>query len=163
MNNTSPQNDQTPQTEPSVLDYFKSLFRFGDEKIHLSEVEDQTSAVDNRSEEDQLPITNNEASFSNPTATPFPWRSLLALFFALIGQYTFEPPPTTSPLGIAFYFAAFGLLGWAIYRGDWTLESYKQSSTDGLPLEIDDNSPVLVRGIIFLSGILHVFIGFVLF
>ena len=52
----------------------------------------------------------------------FPWRSLLAFFLALIGQFTFEPPPTTSPLGIAFYIAAFGLLGWAIYRGEWNLE-----------------------------------------
>ena len=31
-NDTNPQKDQTLQTEPSVLDYFKSLFRFGKEQ-----------------------------------------------------------------------------------------------------------------------------------
>ena len=105
--------DQPSIQEPSVLDYVKSRFRFGGERIQIPEsVEDEKpSAVNDQQLADSSPEIH--------PSTPFPWRSLLALLFALIGQNTFEPPPSTSPLGIAFYVAAFALLGWAIYRGEW--------------------------------------------
>ncbi|MDX1378774.1 MAG: hypothetical protein R3307_07995, partial [Anaerolineales bacterium] len=117
--------DQPPFDEPSVLDYFKSLFRFGGERIALSEeqlaVSDQQPAESEQPSADSTrieePRDEPETFHRSSIPTPFPWRSLLALLFALIGQFTFEPPPTASPLGIAFYLAAFGLLGWAIYRG----------------------------------------------
>ena len=54
-----------------------------------------------------------ESASTVPPAGPFPWRSL-PLFLGLIGQRLFEPPPTTYPLGYAFYIGAFILLGWAI-------------------------------------------------
>jgi hypothetical protein len=115
------------QNEPSVLDYVKSRFRFGGERIQIPEfVEDQ-----------QLAVSGQQLADSSPEihpSTPFPWRSLLALFFALIGQNTFEPPPGTSPLGIAFYVAAFALLGWAIYRGEWNLASLAPTSEGTDPL-----------------------------
>ena len=128
---------QTPeeQNEPSVLDYFKSLFRFGSEKPVIS---DQRSTVSG----EQLVLSSQpEESQDEPAnfkpsniQAPFPWRSLLALFFALIGQRIFEPPPTTSPLGVVFYLAAFSLLGWAIYRGEWTLAPLKPNSEETDPL-----------------------------
>jgi Dolichyl-phosphate-mannose-protein mannosyltransferase len=65
--------------------------------------------------------------------TAFPWHSLLAFFLALIGQRLFEPPPTTYPLGYAFYVAALAILGWSIWRGEWTLPALAPSPEDNDP------------------------------
>ena len=145
------QNNDPPE-EPSVLDYVKSLFRFGGERIHLPKfvedekprdtAQDQPLAIASQSEEtpspaanSQLPITTYQSPISNlRSSTPFPWRSLLALLLALLGQRLFEPPPGSAPLGYAFYLAAFGLLGWAIYRGEWTLAPLAQTSEGTDPL-----------------------------
>ncbi len=121
MTDTSHQ-PQPPFDEPSVLDYVKSLFRFGrGEKIQIPDFVEEEKPLDEAvsPETGQPPVSNLQ--FSNSQS--FPWRSLLALLFALIGQNTFAPPPATSPLGYAFYLAAFALLGWAIWRGEWTLPS----------------------------------------
>jgi Dolichyl-phosphate-mannose-protein mannosyltransferase len=152
--------------EPSVLDYVKSLFRFGngkriqipfekeillDEKVEkkqslfntapglqpIDDVQLEPSFVEAPST-DLRPVYENieERHF-----TPFPSRSLLAFMLAWIGQRTFEPPHTSTELGFAFYIAAFSLLGWAVYRGEWKLPSLASTSegTDrltyrGLPL-----------------------------
>src|SRR5262245_56958423 len=128
------QQSPTPQEEPSVLDYVKSLFRFGSgERIRLPEfveeqkqetIQDQPiiiepltvigeqpvdeipSLVSGQGEE--IPSPKIQPSFLNSPArqTSFPWRSLLALVLALLGQKLFETF-TTVPLGIAFYIAAF--------------------------------------------------------
>ena len=153
--------DQPPFDEPSVLDYFKSLFRFKGERPAFGDVpeaiNDQQSAPGSQLEEPQaLDQTQREpTTFDLRPSTKFPWRSLLALLFALIGQYTFEPPPTTSPLGIAFYLAAFAMLGWAIYRGEWTLASLKPVS--------DRNDPLTYRRIPLLLSIPLAFWAFRLF
>jgi len=169
------QQDQSPFDEPSVLDYFKSLFRFGSEKIQLPNsdepladseqplaVSDEPLADDGQSDLDQ-PSDIHHSSFPIQNSKPFPWRSLLAIFFALIGQYTFEPPTTTSPLGYAFYIAAFGLLGWAIYRGEWNLESYKPSSQEDASFIRGTDTAILIRVVgLFLGAILMV-VGFASF
>ena len=134
---------QTPFDEPSVLDYFKSLFRFGGERMVIS---DEQPAVGDQPEEPNLPITHSQ---------PFPWRSLLALFFALIGQRIFEPPPTTSPLGVALYIAAFSLLGWAIYRDEWDLASLRPTS--------DENDPLTYHRLALILSVLLAFLAFGIF
>ncbi|HAV78159.1 MAG TPA: hypothetical protein DCX53_12495 [Anaerolineae bacterium] len=154
-------------TEPSVLDYFKSLFRFNRERPavsdDLSASSEQLPVVSSQPEDAELPITNDIASVSNLASIQFPWRSLLALLFALIGQSTFEPPPTTSPLGIVLFLAAFGLLGWAVHRGEWSLASHQPSSGDNAPLVFGNGIAVLIRGIVLMLGVILMFVGFVLF
>jgi hypothetical protein len=124
--------NKPPFDEPSVLDYVKSLFRFGGERIQLPESDKQSaigaqpSAISDEIGEAQLPTF--EPSI---ISMPFPWRSILALMLALIGQRLFEPPPVTIPLGVAFYIASFSMLGWAIYRGEWTLPSPLRPSPIG--------------------------------
>jgi 4-amino-4-deoxy-L-arabinose transferase-like glycosyltransferase len=137
-----------PLGEPSVLDYVKSLFHIGsDERIRIPEedrlffnkdqvTEEKTAATSTLVSAAALPVVEAapegiteiepEAAFQEsespvPSSGPFPWRSLLALFLGLIGQRFFEPPPTTYPLGYAFYIGAFILFGWSIRRGEWTL------------------------------------------
>ena len=159
----SNETQQPEQQEPSVLDYFKSLFRFGGERIQLAESDQQLTASDKQSAigNDQLVVGEKPEEPQPETFQPsnlqanFPWRSLLALLLALIGQNTFEPPPTTSPLGYAFYIAAFALLGWAIYRGEWTLESLKPTS--------EGNDPLVYHRITLLISIPLAFAAFALF
>lgn len=167
-----PDQEPTPQPEPSVLDYVKSLFRFGNgERIQLPsfvEPEEKTSSSDLQQPVTTYQVTNvtdevpplssvevapvSEAAirpsfFNPPTSTPthFPWRSLLALFIALIGQRFMEPPPTTVFLGVAFYIAALSALGWAIYRGEWNLTPLKETS--------DATDPLTYRLIFLIIGI----------
>jgi hypothetical protein len=132
--------------EPSVLDYVKSLFRFGNgERIQIPFEDETVSEAMIRKKQSlfdatprlqpvddvqvvpsfveapatdlqPLPEPLEESSF-----TPFPWRSLLAFLFAWIAQQTFEPPHAATEFGLAIYIGAFSLLGWAIYRGEWKL------------------------------------------
>src|SRR5688572_24624791 len=102
--------------EPSVLDYVKSLFRFGEAaRIRIPEFVEEAHEL----ESDEFVIQESEElqGYPKPSTlsfqlfeTPFPWRSLLALFLALIAQRTFEPPHEGTPLGIALYIIAFSFL-----------------------------------------------------
>ncbi|HEX5809431.1 MAG TPA: glycosyltransferase family 39 protein, partial [Anaerolineales bacterium] len=148
MSSETPNPNQYPLGEPSVLDYVKSLFRFRDgERIQIPDfveeekqlaVSFQPSASDSVVE-DVLPETISETALHHssfdihPSSSPFPWRSLLAFVLALIGQRLFEPPPTSYPLGYAFYLGALGMLVWAIWRGEWTLPALAESSEGNDP------------------------------
>src|SRR5689334_3649579 len=104
----------TQLAEPSVLDYVKSLFRFGNgERIQLpsDEIRVQETVKESRSFTVETPLLEPVDELKvepavvqapspeprpipdpaeEPPVTPFPWRSLLALIVALIGQQTFE-------------------------------------------------------------------------
>jgi hypothetical protein len=165
---------QNPNTvaEPSVLDYVKSLFKFGKrERIQIqSRFEEEKGFLTDASispqpsafrlapavlQPPELQPSALEATSRPSISVPFPWRSLLAMLLALIGQNTFEPPQDSAPLGYAFYLAAFGLLGWAIFRGEWTLAPLSQ------PQEGID--PLTYRRVSLLVSIALALWGFILF
>ncbi len=154
MTNNTQSQDSNSQQEPSVLDYVKSLFRFGGERIQLPEfveeeqsgqqlsvISEQPSAIGDQPP--QLPITSYQSPVSTQSVQPsilqssnpptFPWLSLLALLLVLLGQRSFEPPSTAVPLGVAFFVAALSALGWAIQRREWTLAALAETS-DGADL-----------------------------
>ncbi|MCC7189368.1 MAG: glycosyltransferase family 39 protein [Anaerolineales bacterium] len=128
------QPDPASSQEPSVLDYVKSLFRFGKGgRIQIPEfVDEQPSAIA------EPPVVGDQPQALNfkPAAdqTSFPWRACLALGLALIAQWFLEPPPNTTPLGVAFYIAALSMLGWAILRGEWSLAPAAPDSEGTDPL-----------------------------
>ena len=143
---------QPPFDEPSILDYVKSLFRFGaGERIQIPRVaEEETSSITDDQPEGPQPLnsgldtllaaeTDRHPRPSQPSATkyespsPFPWSSLLALLLALAGQRLLEPPPDTQ-LGIALFVAALFALGWGLYRGEWTLAPLAETSDRTDPL-----------------------------
>ena len=143
---------QPPFDEPSILDYVKSLFRFGaGERIQIPRVaEEETSSITDDRPEGPQPLnsgldtllaaeTDRHPRPSQPSATkyespsPFPWSSLLALLLALAGQRLLEPPPDTQ-LGIALFVAALFALGWGLYRGEWTLAPLAETSDRTDPL-----------------------------
>ena len=138
-----------PFEEPSVLDYVKSLFRFGNgERIQLPFEEESLldmSVEEKRSFFTDTPVLRSvedlqqEISFvevpsieTQPVlervevepVKPFPWRSLLALGVAWMGQSAFEPPHTRTTVGIVFYIGAFAVLALAIRRGEWNLPAF---------------------------------------
>src|SRR5688572_29920876 len=128
MSDELPNNE--PTEEPSVLDYVKSLFRFGGaERVSLPKFVEQESPA---------PVTSDRSTIAYlRSLARFPWRSLLALLLALLGQSLFEPPPPPSDsaqLGYVFFVAALSLLGWAIYVGEWTLAPHAPTSEGTDPL-----------------------------
>ena len=150
MNEHPQPQEPTSQQEPSVLDYVKSLFRFGSgERIRLPEFVQEKEVVQVRPtrsdslvqeapvilEVEEFPAPKTQPSFLNPRGVhrPFPWRGLVALCLALLGQKLFEKP-TTIPLGMAFYIMAFSMLGWAIFRREWSLAPLAETSEDADPL-----------------------------
>ncbi|HLO13862.1 MAG TPA: glycosyltransferase family 39 protein [Anaerolineales bacterium] len=179
MSDENPKPSQYPLGEPSVLDYFKSLLRFGDGGRIKAPFEEEV-LIDKKAEERRSSITgmprlqpiddvqrgpsflDSESTNLEPVIekmegkpiTPFPWRSLLAFGLALIGQKTFEPPHTSVVLGFAFYIAAFVSLGWALYHGEWRLPALAPTS--------ERADPQTFRGIPLFLSIGLALVGFYL-
>jgi len=145
--------------EPSVLDYFKSLFRFGNrdriripfegEVLHDEKVGAPRSLTVETPTLQPLDDVRLDTSFAEAPSTdirpvpepieeksfnPFPWRSLLALIIALLAQRTFEPPHTATGFGIVLYIGALSLVGWALYHGEWKLPAFAPTSESTDPL-----------------------------
>ena len=143
----------TPE-EPSVLDYVKSLFRFGKtEKIQLPSFVDEEplSAVTDQSTSTDV----HPSAFSLQPSTPFPWRSLLALFLALTGQRLIDSSITNASLGLGFYLGAFAMLAWAVYLNEWNLFPHGETS--------DGTDPLSFRWIPLLVSVLLAVWAFSLF
>src|SRR5215217_4514684 len=120
-----------PLEEPSVLDYVKSLFRFGNGKsiqipmeptFSPEQVEKKQSLFDTAPQVKPFDPVQRGPVFVETASTdpqlapepvkegpvpPFPWRSLLAFVLAWMAQRTFEPPHTSAEIGFAIYIAAF--------------------------------------------------------
>ena len=156
--------------EPSVLDYVKSLLRFGNrERIRIPG--DEKSLLQKPVRERHAFITEapilkpvddvrQELSFVEAPVTevqpvtarvpaepvpPFPWRSLLAFLLAWVAQATFEPPQTSTPIGLAFYIAAFAVLALALRAGEWKLPT--------LAPTFDRTDPLTYRALPLLLGV----------
>jgi hypothetical protein len=164
--------------EPSVLDYVKSLFHFGNgERIRIPGEENVLNKEPVRERHaflTEAPVlrpvdhVQQELSFVEAPSTetqpvvepkqplpPFPWRSLLAFGLAWVAQATFEPPHTTTRYGIALYIAAFAVLALALRHGEWKLPSLKPTS--------EGTDPLTYRGLPLLLGVGLAAISFWLF
>jgi len=122
--------------EPSILDFLRSRLKFWQ---HGDKVEIPTEPeLQKRSQYITFPTTAPE-----PAASPdehvsrdgspqkistqpnhWPWRSLLALMFALSAQRTWEPAPgQTAIIGLILYTLSLALLVWAYFKREWILAS----------------------------------------
>ncbi|MBT3338388.1 MAG: hypothetical protein HN855_03700 [Anaerolineae bacterium] len=122
--------------EPSILDYLKyklgmiDSLEFPDDTPENEFSAETTSPIDRTSD---LSRNFREASFQgNPAEddeetvpSRFPWRSLLALLNALIGQSIFDLSRNSTPIGIFFYLIAFALLIFAQRKGEWNINSLR--------------------------------------
>lgn len=120
--------------EPSILDYLKSKLGMTDgEKIEFPSDEFAVPAALYESEETQDTDSKPETFQPSHLLTGgFPWRSLLALLLALMGQAAFEPPRHSGGAGIILFFAAFIALGFAYKLKEWRLPVLRD---DEFPLD----------------------------
>ena len=113
--------------EPSVLDFLKSrLNPWQKDKIQIPFAAESAVSAEN----DEAEFSGSESIVQDETApnasflnthdedgmreitiklrlpVHIPWRTLLALLMALIGQRTLEPPADAIPIGVGFYFFA---------------------------------------------------------
>jgi 4-amino-4-deoxy-L-arabinose transferase-like glycosyltransferase len=128
-------------TEPTVLDYVKSIFK--DWRSFTAFLRawtgraDTTQFVETSAPESESSPTSAESpitSYQLPSA--FPWRSLLALSIALFAQRFLEPPTHSAQLGVPLYLAALAILVWAFLRGEWTPAPLPAAQTNADPLGV---------------------------
>jgi len=143
--------------EPSVLDYLKyklgmiDNLDFPDEEAQSEDefsteaavparqvVDDSQDTSGKKSPAGEEETVEEDSSFPMPRSA-FPWRSLLALLLALIGQWAFEPPHQDTPVGgLVFYGAAFAMLFLAWRHDEWRLPAHRKSlnQPDSLDLSL---------------------------
>ena len=146
--------------EPTVLDAIKSIFkdwtsftaflRAWAERTDTTQLVEMSAPVEAPAEIETLD--------ENAQPAVFPWRSMLALGLALLGQRFFEPlgePPTqNATLGVPLYLAAFALALWAFLRGELTPAP--------LPASQVQRDPMTIRGRMFVWSLLFGFAAFLL-
>jgi hypothetical protein len=118
--------------EPSVLDYVKSKLKFrkpGSPVINPQEPIPEIGQIDDRS------------------TGMIPWRAILAMVLALVGQRMFENPERVWETGFCFYLVSAGLLIWSARRGEWELAPDRKVELTQDPLSI--NLPALIAAGIF--------------
>ena len=128
--------------EPSILDYLKSKLKFWEreQKVELYALEPASP----QSVEGESPVTQPETPEmagkpreKTAQANRWPWRSLLALVFALLGQRTFEPSPNRTVItGLVLYGFGLAWLILACLRKEWTLTPYPETGTGSDTLRV---------------------------
>jgi hypothetical protein len=107
--------------EPSVLDYVKARLKFWQVggKIELPAEPSKREAGKPAARPQSMSAQTSPARVS--PLRGLPWRSILALVFALLGQIAFEPTKTRSlALGLVLYAISLAWLVLAILRQEWT-------------------------------------------
>ena len=119
--------------EPSILEYLKSRLKFWErgEKIKIpAEPEIQRSrfiATPASQLEPGVLSDEHDSKDTSPQnisaqSNHWPWRSLLALIFALAAQRAWEPAPgRTVIIGLVLYAFSLALLVWAYFKHEWIL------------------------------------------
>ena len=145
------ESDSKNMAEPTVLDYFKSIFKnwqsFAAFLRAWADRTDTTQLVETPVSVPGISPVAEPATFDLRPSTVFPWRSLLALLLALLAQRTFEPPDQNAMLGVPLYLAAFGLALWAFLRRELTPAPLPAAQVNADPLTV--RAKTFVASIIF--------------
>jgi 4-amino-4-deoxy-L-arabinose transferase-like glycosyltransferase len=128
----NPAKPPQPEQEPSLLDYLKDRLKFWKRGPKIAIPSGQPQSL--KPVKEAAPISNEEKpdvferSWERVTHVKgWPWRSILALVFALLAQRTFEPSPNrTATAGLILYGFAFGWLVLAYTRKEWRLAGYPE-------------------------------------
>ncbi len=117
--------------EPSVLDFIKSrLNPWQKEKIHIPAAAIGASEPNILIPENASQGESQSASSSGRELNPasngdlfklFPWRTLIALFLALVAQKMLEPPSPSIPMALGLYVISLVFLVWANFRQEFVL------------------------------------------
>ena len=158
--------------EPTVLDYVKSkLMPWKGIRIEIPEpklnenldfsesISFESKPLESVPEDDETVDSINDSLLttedSDDKVISIPWRSLLALTLALLGQLFLEPPDPSKTLGIIFYCFSAASLVWATKRGEWCLAP--------IPENKHRHDPLTVRLNPFWIGLVLLLIAFLTF
>ena len=132
--------------EPSILDYLKS--RLSVRNLPGRKVSPQSGQMDSIVEIEPIAVQSKpagpnldgqkeiERGIASVTMgkSIIPWRLLLALVFALLGQLSLSPGPNRDWLpGVLLLAVAIGLLGWSLFTGELKTTSPAEQSVDTDP------------------------------
>jgi hypothetical protein len=158
--------------EPSVLDYLKSILMPW--KYPRIEIPPESPT-----QGDPAPILLAEAvsvlaatpaaetspaeeiSLEKTLTYPFPWRSLLSLLLALVGQAMLGPRLEGERewmLGVAILIISVGLSIWSALAGEWTLAPLKEKDLPAAPQELN-----LINTLIGGAGVFLALVAFWIF
>ncbi|MDP2778163.1 MAG: hypothetical protein Q8O48_11020, partial [Anaerolineales bacterium] len=119
---TSPQTP--PEQEPTVLDLYKTVTKdwasFFNFMRSLWDARRRAEINHALTQEVSQPIIQEEI-MEPSRASHFPWRSLVALVFALAAQASIEPPNRQTAFALALYLMAAGAVVWAYFKDGWHL------------------------------------------
>ncbi|MCP4140921.1 MAG: hypothetical protein GY755_11655 [Chloroflexi bacterium] len=160
-----PSEDESPSTPENELsaEAESPINRTSDLSRDFSEASFQGSpaiadvSLENLDEENEVEKTPK----AKLKLDSLPWRSLLALFLALLAQWNFEPPlqgPPEATGGLLVYLAAFAMLALAYLKGEWKLPSPRKSEEQFDSLRIS-----LVKFFAIFMGIFLAFAAMTLF
>lgn len=135
--------------EPSVLDYVKA-------KLNPWRRTDDFLAAVSSEQAEQTQELAPDQPIEQIERIRLPWRSLSALFLALMAQLALEPPDRSPQLGLGLYAFAGAVLLWSIWKREW-------STTDLPDNQIDQNDSWTVRLNELIAGIVLTLIAFLLF
>ena len=119
--------------EPSVLDYFKEKINPRNWGKH-SEVLDSVSELGSQESEEIEPVLETSSGLEPASTTVgsninLPWRTLLALFFALIAQRLLEPTSANYKAALFLYAASLGLIILAVLKKEWLIAPLRPDTT----------------------------------
>ncbi len=121
--------DKPPVEEPSVLDYLKSRLRFWEdgEKVRIPA---ESETAKSQAIQKVKPQRSEKTEAAPREASHWPWRSLIALVLALLGQYAWEPSPTrTAGAGLVLYGLSVMMLIFAALSREWSLSPIPENSS----------------------------------
>jgi 4-amino-4-deoxy-L-arabinose transferase-like glycosyltransferase len=152
--------------EPSILDYLKSKLKFWERggKIEIpaetEPPEESSRKISKAVEIEPVGPEWEQVSEAKPTLVKstqpnrWPWRSILALLLALLGQRSWEPvSDRTAGIGLIFYALGLVLLVWAYFSHEWVLSPVLETGSGS-----DTNQ---VRRLPLLLGILFALAAFI--
>jgi hypothetical protein len=153
MTDETPQ--QTPEQEPTVLDLYKSVTK--DWRSFFNFIQSLWDARRRAELDRELAL---EVAQALPEGLPeeplrvdyFPWRSVLALFLALVSQAMLEPPNRQANFALALYILAAGIALWAYVKNEWHLPA--------LPLPRRTPDDLSTRIVPFIFSIVFALVAF---
>jgi 4-amino-4-deoxy-L-arabinose transferase-like glycosyltransferase len=142
---TKAKNRPEPE-EPSILDYLKSKLKFWDREQKVDFYAPEPSSTVPVKGKSAVTQAKKPAKTAGKAGMPlvkvahanrWPWRSLLALFFALLGQRAFEPSPNRPVItGLVLYGFGLAWLILAYLRKEWILTPYPETGNGSDSLRV---------------------------
>jgi hypothetical protein len=119
--------------EPSLLDFIKAKimpWKYSISEEYLISLTEYDLSITKLGESD------NKEKPTNLLTNFGRFRLLIALIFAIIGQFIMEPPDRNVPTAILFFVASFGLIVWAAIEKDSIFDYQNVTSAKQLDLEL---------------------------